>query len=371
MSEFKRLRLVAALLASTVVATACSGAVGGKASNDAAPAASAVNLRQSDRPLPQSSLSTMIKRVLPSVVNVRVTSLQADPFGGAQEARGEGSGVVIDRNGIILTNNHVIRGAVKVTVVFSDNNHHALQGRVIGAVPERDLAIVKVDAHDLKPITLGRSDGLRLGDPVVALGFPLGLGGPTVTKGIVSGLDRNIQVSAGTSGSERLEGLLQTDAAINPGNSGGALVDMAGRLVGINSAAALASSAENIGFAIAIDSALPVIRQILTEPRARQAWMGVSVAPVDQVMAGELGLPPDSTGAAVAAVFPDSPARQAGIRRGEVIVALDGDDIATPADLTRALTKHRPGDSVSVELLSSRGRRGVDVTLAERPPTFG
>jgi S1-C subfamily serine protease len=362
------LRIPAAAIATSLLLGACSTSLG----NDPAPTAattSHVELRQSDEPVQHSSVASMVRRVLPSVVNVRVTSLQTDAFGGTQEARGEGSGVIIDRDGIILTNNHVIRGAVQVTVVLNDGTR--VDGRVIGAAPERDLAVVKVDSKDLTPITLGHSDDLQLGDAVVAIGFPLGLGGPTVTKGIVSGKDRNISVGDGATGAERLEGLLQTDAAINPGNSGGALVDTSGRLVGINSAAALASSAENIGFAIAIDSALPVIDQILTQPREKQAWLGVSVSAVDPIVAGQLGLPSDTQGAAVVGVFPDSPARDAGIERGDVIVSVAGEDIATTNDLTHALARHAPNDRVEVEVLSSSGRRTVEVTLSERPVSLG
>src|SRR5215210_8564578 len=185
------------------------------------------------------SIADAVERVLPSVVNVRTLT-----FGGG---KGEGSGVVLDRGGIIITNNHVIEGTTKVTVAFNDGKHvRPLPGTVIGTAAERDLAVIRVRATDLVPLALGRSSSLRLGDPVIALGYPLGFGGPTVTQGIVSGLDRTVEADG-----PRLEGLLQTDAAINPGNSGGALVDRAGRLVGINTAKA--GSADNIGFAIAID----------------------------------------------------------------------------------------------------------------------
>ena len=196
------------------------------------------------------SLADVVERVLPSVVNVRTKS-----FGGGE---GDGSGVVLDRAGIILTNNHVIEGTTSVTVVFNDDRHKTpLAGTVIGTAPERDLAVIHVAANDLIPLGLARSSSLRLGDAVFAVGFPLGLGGPSVTSGIVSGLDRTID---GTNG--KLTGLLQTDAAINPGNSGGPLVDRLGRLVGINTAGVRLAEAENVSFAIAIDEALPVIARI-------------------------------------------------------------------------------------------------------------
>ncbi|CAN5531192.1 hypothetical protein BH24ACT26_BH24ACT26_09440 [soil metagenome] len=331
---------------------------------------SRVELVQSDRRPPRSNVSSVVERVLPSVVNVRVTALGALGFGG-EPSRGEGSGVIIASDGIILTNAHVIRQALEVTVVLEDGRK--LGGEVIGSAPERDLAVIEVDADDLEPITLGHSEGPagpRLGDPVVALGFPLGLGGPTVTAGIVSGKNRRIEVEDGGAGVNRLVNLLQTDAAINPGNSGGALVDMSGRLIGINSAAALASSAENVGFAIAIDDALPVVREILSEPQEQRAWLGVQVTDVDATVASQLGLPEDVRGAAVAGLIPDSPAEDAGIEEDEVIVGIDDVAITSATDLTETLTQRAPGDEVEVRLASADGRRSVTIELAQRPVSF-
>ena len=224
----------------------------GDESDDAVARAVDVDLEQLDVESPHSSVADMVEEVLPTVVNVRVTAFEFDPLGEPEEQRGQGSGVVIDEAGIILTNNHVVAGSTEVNVVFNDD-HGTLEGTVIGTAPEKDLAVIQVDADDLDAIDIGRSSTLRLGDEVVAIGFPLGLG-VNVTKGIISALDRNVRVS-GLIEQDQLEGLLQTDAAINPGNSGGALVDLAGNLVGINTAAASAGSAENIGFAIAMDGA--------------------------------------------------------------------------------------------------------------------
>lgn len=321
----------------------------------------AVDIDQTDAAPPRSPLADVVADALPSVVNVKVTSLNSAGLG-----RGEGSGVVIDEDGVILTNFHVVRGAVNVEVVFNDD-HGRMTGRVIGGIPERDLAVIRVEADDLDPIDIGRSSNLRLGDDVVAIGFPLGLGGsPTVTKGIVSALDRSID--AGEE-SLRLEGLLQTDAAINPGNSGGALIDRAGRLVGVNTAAATASAAENIGFAIAIDEALPVIREILSEPPEERAWLGVSIASVDtSTDALQLGLDPEVRGAAITLVFPDNPALEAGLEAGDVIVSLGGRSVESAEDLTDALSRFDPGDEVEVVITNAEGTRTVEVTLAQRPP---
>jgi S1-C subfamily serine protease len=315
-----------------------------------------VTFERSDEAPPHSSVSDVVEDVLPSVVNVRVESISGD-----LRQQGQASGVIIDEGGIILTNNHVVQCAAdaEVEVILEDGRN--VTGRVAGTVGERDLAVVRVDASGLDAIALGNSSQLRLGDDVVALGFPLGLGGPTVTKGIVSGKGRSIQPEGGSA----LEGLLQTDAAINPGNSGGALVDTAGRLVGINTAAAGAGAAENIGFAIPIDSAVPVVEDILSGEE--RAWLGVSIAPVDSAaVAAQLGLDPDVRGAAIAALL-EGPAAEADLREGEVIVAIEGRDIDSADALTEVLADFSPGEEVTVELVSPDGEREVDLELAERP----
>jgi len=301
------------------------------------------------------SLADVVERVLPSVVNVRTKS-----FGGGE---GDGSGVVLDRAGIILTNNHVIEGTTSVTVVFNDGRHTSpLPGTVIGTSPERDLAVIRVDATDLVPLRLARSSSLRLGDAVIAIGFPLGLGGPSVTSGIVSGLDRTIDGRNG-----KLTGLLQTDAAINPGNSGGALVDRLGRLVGINTAGVRLAEAENVSFAIAIDGALPVIERIRNQTPATQAWLGISYNSVDtDAAAVQLGLDASVRGAAVTVVYPGGPGEDADLAVGDVITVADDIPINSAADLAKLLAKRKPGDELDLELIDSRGPRLVTVRLEKR-----
>ena len=303
-----------------------------------------------------TSLADMVERVLPSVVNVRTTS-----FGGGS---GEGSGVVLDRSGIIVTNNHVVEGTTRVNVAFNEAGRpRTLRGEVIGVAPERDLAVIRVDASDLVPIRIGKSSTLRLGDGVVAIGFPLGLGGPTVTQGIVSGLDRTVEPD----GAPRLRGLLQTDAAINPGNSGGPLVDLSGRLVGINTAVARLMDAENIGFAISIEEALPVIERI-RRPAAARAWFGVAVGSVESDAAAvRLGLDPSVRGVVVSAVYDGQPAAKAGIVVGDVIVGVDGVPVPSAAAFATRLDGLDPGDRIELELVDSAGPRLVTVTLVKRP----
>ncbi len=302
------------------------------------------------------STADIVARVLPGVVNVRTV--------GTDGHRGEGSGVVIDRGGVILTNYHVVRGARSLTVSFNDGRHRrAVTATVIGTAAERDLAIIRVGLNDLTPLPLGRSSRLRLGDGVLAIGFPLNLaGGPTVTQGIVSGLDRTVHADGGPS----LAGLLQTDAAINPGNSGGPLVDTSGRVVGINTVAA--ASAENVGFAISIDEARPVIDEIRRRPAGRGAWIGVTFDTVGSAAAAvQIGLSPDVRGAAVIAVFAGGPAARAGLREGDVVVAIGGRATRSAAAMAQALSAGKPGDRLVLDVVDSGGPRRVVLTLARRP----
>jgi S1-C subfamily serine protease len=305
------------------------------------------------------STADVVARVLPGVVNVKTV--------GFDGSKGEASGVVIDRSGIIVTNNHVVQGARRLTVSFNDGRHtKAVVARVIGTAAERDLAIIRVALTDLVPVPLGRSSRLRLGDGVLAIGFPLGLtGGPTVTQGIVSGLDRTVHAEGGPS----LEGLLQTDAAINPGNSGGALVDASGKLIGINTVGA--TSAQNIGFAIAIDGARPVIDEIRTTPAGKRPWIGVTLDSIGSESAAvQIGLPPDTRGAGAVAVFAGSPAAKAGLREGDVIVAIGGRPVRSADAMTKAVATGKPGDRLVLDVVDQSGPRRVTVTIAKRPQTL-
>ena len=312
----------------------------------------------------RSPLADVIERVLPSVVNVRVRGAVSDPFTGERSA-GEGSGVVIGEEGVILTNYHVVADALEVRVVFTDDRE-PVSGQVVGIAPDKDLAVIRVDADDLEPLTVGSSERLRLGDTVAAIGFPLRLGEtPTVTQGIVSGIDRSVQVPSELGEVHQLEPLLQTDAAINPGNSGGALIDRSGRLVGINTAAAQASAAENVGFAIAIDDALPVVDRILAESGQR-AGLGVSIQPLTPDIAVDLGIDESLRGVVIAGLFA-GPAEEAGLEPGDVIVELDGRSVTSPDDVGQVLEEFAPGDRIEVGVVSPQGRREVSVELGFLP----
>jgi S1-C subfamily serine protease len=368
--RFSLMQLMATVLSCALLATVVGLVVTRDRAASSVTSRSAA-LHQDTRPVSPSSTVRMIKRVLPSVVNIRTTAVGFSSFGGTDKVRAEGSGVVVKRDGIILTNDHVIAGALKVNVLFNDGEHHALRGTVVGADPEHDLAVVRVSADDLRPISLGDSNELELGESVVAVGFPLGLGGPTVTKGIVSGLDRTIQAQGETTGVERLGGIIQTDAAINPGNSGGALLDADGRLIGINTAAASAASAENVGFAIPVDEAVPTVQRLLTETPQHQPWLGVQASSLtSDLEALQLGLPSDTRGALIVGTLPGSPADSAGLRPGDVIVQLDHDAIASSPALTKTISKLAPGDAIELLVRTSQGSRTVHVRLGTRPPTF-
>jgi len=368
---------VAIVLAAVLIAFAViDGIPGGSSSmnpgttsiNTSANAAIAGSLAQSDQSRPRSAASRMITSVLPSVVNVRVVQVSRSSTGQVSEVKAEGTGVIVSADGVIVTNNHVVQGAVQVRVVFTDG-HAAMSGTVIGTDPQHDIAVVKVDATGLTPVTIGRSSDLSLADTVYAIGFPLDLG-VTVTRGIVSGLNRSVAVNGETGSTvEHLVGLLQTDAAINPGNSGGPLVDAAGHVVGINTAGASSASADNVGFSIAIDDALPVIKQLLTEPPSQQAWLGVETVSIDSMAtAAALGLDPTVRGAVVVGVIPTGPAAAAGIRAREVIVSFDGRPIGSAADLSTALAGFTPGQAVQVGLVTTSGSRTVEVRLGQVPP---
>jgi S1-C subfamily serine protease len=279
--------------------------------------------------------------------------------GGPDSGGAAGTGFVISSDGVIVTNNHVVEGARDIQAVFSDGTTR--DATVLGRNPSSDLAVVKVDATNLPTIELGDSDRVQVGDDVVAIGNALALsGGLTVTRGIVSGLHREVGTDAGSA----LEDVIQTDAAINPGNSGGPLVDAAGRVIGINTAIADPGSAQNVGFAIPISNAAAIIDQLR---QGRQpAFLGVTTKPADQAKLEGKDLAVDE-GAYVETVTPGTPAAEAGIKAGDVIVAVDGERVTSAASLGGAIRQHRPGDEVEIEL----DRRGdtvkVRAKLGEAP----
>jgi serine protease Do len=320
-------------------------------------------------PLPAGTedVAVVVQHVLPSVVNVTT-----DVFINGEEDRGGvGTGFIVRSDGVIVTNCHVVEGASRITVFTSAENPDRYDARLIGADCLNDIVVLKVDATDLPTVRLGDSSRLRLGQEVVALGYALALeGGPTVTNGIVSSLDRTIQAAdpgcdVCPDGLRTYSNAIQTDAAINHGNSGGPLVDMRGRVVGINSAGN--DAAENIGFAIPIDAAKETLSSAIAEPLAPAAYLGVSTQPVTSDLAFQLGLEVE-TGAYVVGTTTDGPASGAGIEEGDVIVRIGDNDIAGAEDVGETLDALNPGDRVAVEIVNQDGdRRTITVTLGTRP----
>ena len=263
----------------------------------------------------------------------------------------------MDTHGRILTNAHTVDGAERILVGLGDGR--VLGGAVLGADEDTDIAVVKVEGDHLAPAEFGDSDKLKVGQPVLAIGNPLGLpGGPTVTSGVVSSLHRSIQIGDG-------DGLqvIQTDAAVNPGNSGGPLVDLQGRIIALN--AATIPYAEGIGFAVPINAALDVARQIIDHGRAQRAWLGVVGYDVDARIARYYGLPV-SQGVFVVELSEGGPAAGAGLRVGDVVTSLDGRPLTAVSDLVEALRGKKIGDTVAVEI-ERQGTKKIQVTLGTRP----
>lgn len=306
------------------------------------------------------NVSAVASKVEPAVVDI--TSVL-----GLEGAEAAGTGMILTPNGEVLTNNHVIEGATSITVVRPTTGQH-FKARVLGVDPSKDIALLKLEgAHNLPTVTLGNSNAVKLGQPVVAIGNALDLKGtPTVTSGVISNLDRSITAQDPLGNTEHLTGLFQTDAPISPGNSGGPLSNAAGQVIGIDTAAATGSSSEpanNIGFAIPIDHAIPIIKQIQAGKSGNgvevgtHGLIGVEVTTVAEANSpafglGGFGYPtqvPVSKGAYVARVIPNSPAADAGIRAGDVIIGFDGKTIDSPSQLGDLIDKLAPETSVSVK----------------------
>ena len=326
------------------------------------------------------TVGDIYKKAGPGVAYIQATVVEDTPnaFGFPEQQRGEatGSGFVLNDQGYIATNAHVVAGAKDVEVRFGHGD--PTPAKVVGRDPSTDLAVIKVDPKKLKLTTvpLGDSDSLHVGDPVVAIGNPFGFD-DTVTTGIVSALGREIKAPNNFS----IDHTIQTDAAINPGNSGGPLLDQHGRVVGINSQIATGGSSKGsvgIGFAIPINLAKQVFPQLIKSGRVPHAYIGVTTAPPTPALARDLNLPVED-GALVQAVEAGSPAAKAGLRAGntrtadgliaggDLIVGVDGEPVHEPQDIAAAIGDDKPGDKIEIEFYRGRAKRTVTVTLADRP----
>jgi S1-C subfamily serine protease len=358
--------LVPVMAVAVVVVTACTRTVIERVPVRSSPVT--VDVGAADPSL--DPIVRVVQAVRPAVVNVTTNLFQPNPLGG-ESGRGVGTGFVIRSDGIVVTNFHVVEHAQRITVITPPPDSTRYTARVIGGDQNADLAVLKIQASGLHTVPLGNSGRLELGERVVALGYALALpGGPTVTSGIVSALGRTIQAQDPNcdtckNGMRTYTGVVQTDAAINPGNSGGPLVNLAGQVVGINTAGA--NQAENIGFAIATNAARPIIDDAATNPSAPVAYLGVSTQDVSPSLALQFGLPVQS-GALVLDVVPGGPADRAGIRQGDVIVGLDGKDVTDSTSLRELLLSHQPGERVAVGVVTQGGqKKTITATLGVNP----
>ena len=299
------------------------------------------------------------RTVGPAVVGISNKAVARDWFNMPVEREGVGSGVIFKSDGYIVTNNHVIEGAREITVSLSDGR--TFKGKVIGADALTDIAVVKVDAADLPTAVFGNSDDLVVGEPAIAIGNPMGLEFQgTVTAGVISALNRTLDIT------ERRLKLIQTDAAISPGNSGGALVNADGEVIGINSIKISASGVEGLAFAIPINTVQQIIDQLLDKGDVVRPYLGVGVFDKESALRAGYELNVEK-GVFVANMTLGGPADKAGIRRGDIILKIDGMETNTVADLRTAVAKKNVGDQVDVEIERDGSTENLRVTLEEMP----
>lgn len=296
--------------------------------------------------------------VLPTVVQINIDG------NGPGGPSGNGSGVVYRSDGLIITNNHVVVGASDLEVVFADGS--VSDAEVVGRDPRMDLAVIRVDRDDLTAIQVGDSRSVRVGELAVAIGSPFGLDS-TVTAGVISALDRLITVTDPEGRTLSLPNVIQTDASINPGNSGGPLVNGEGRLIGINSAILTrvgTGTNAGVGFAIPVGMAVRIADQLIDVGEMRHPFLGVAGLSVSREVAQRIGV---ERGAYVEQVVPGTPAADAGLREGDVVVTFGDEDIASMQDLMVAILDREVGETVQLTYIRDRAERTADVTLVERP----
>jgi S1-C subfamily serine protease len=301
----------------------------------------------------------ILTKVEPAVVAIRTGGAAT---GDQSEGGGAGTGFVISPDGVIVTNNHVVEGAGgHIQVAFTDGTSQS--AKVLGRSPDYDLAVLKVAAKNLPFANLGSSEKLEVGDEVIAIGNALALeGGLSVTRGIISAKDRTVPEENGA----RLYSVLQTDAAINPGNSGGPLVNSGGEVVGINTAIADPGEAQNVGFAMSIDTVKPIIEDLRSGREVKTAFLGVVTQEVTPALAQEEHLSADS-GALVRRVTSGAAADDAGLKTGDVITSVNDTPVGSPDELAAAVRRYKPGDKVQVHIERDGDQKTVTVTLGTRP----
>ena len=376
-----------AALAAGVLALA--GIFAGLYGAESAAAHSALTLKRDEHPvtrgqLERASFSDVVKHVSPSVVKIttqtKARAVRMDGenpafdnpmfrqfFGGRlpemrQEPQsGLGSGVIISADGYIVTNNHVVDGADTLTVTLADGRD--LTAKVVGRDPLTDIAVVKVDAKDLPAITFADSGKIEVGDRVLAIGNPFGIG-ETVTSGIVSAIGRQVGILADVKG---FENFIQTDAAINPGNSGGALVDVDGRLIGINTAILSRNGGfQGVGLAVPSDMVNQVASNLVEHGKVVRGYLGVNIQNITPALADSFSLK-NHEGALVSEVLPDGPAAKAGLKEGDVITSVNGQRVTDANNVTMKITALAPGSKINLDVMRDGKSEHITATAAERP----
>ena len=311
-------------------------------------------------------IAGVVEKARPAVVSVVSEVVAEDFFGRTFRDSQSGSGVIFDPRGYILTNNHVVEGARAVTVTLDDGTQ--FEAKVTGADQLTDLAVLKIEGQGFPSVALADPSRVKAGDWVIAIGNALALpGGPTVTVGVVSALDRAFSLRSNV----QLYGLIQTDASINPGNSGGPLLNLDSEVIGISTAVTREDTAgrgvEGIGFAVGMDTAIPVAQQLIEKGRVQWAWLGVLLADLDPEEASQVGVP-IREGVLITGIVRDGPAWEAGARRGDVVVSMGGESVSTVRDLIRLLRQeHAAGDQVELKVFREKREISLDATLGERP----
>lgn len=313
----------------------------------------------------EGDIANLVEKVGPSVVSI-VTKTQSTYRFGAAEEEGAGTGIVVGKDGVILTNKHVVNGADTLAVVLSDGTRYEAV-KMLGADPLNDVAFLKVEGASNLPVAeLGDSSSIRVGQRVVAIGNSLGQYQNTVTSGIISGVGRPITAQSGE-GYESLSDLIQTDAAINPGNSGGPLLNVNGQVIGINTA--IVENAQGIGFSIPVNATKGMLKGVLAGKPVERAYLGLNFIPVTADVAKHYNLPVKKgayvySGNGRQAVAADGPAAKAGIRDGDIIVKVGGVEVGPGGGVASLVGEYAPGDSIQLELLRSSQVVSVNVTLA-------
>jgi serine protease Do len=354
LTKFKGYIAVAVLVSMLLVAGCAPVAANGVATSTPTDTAPAVSYS-----LP--SITEVVEAVQPAVASIVVGAVSYNIFLQPVPTEQAGSGVIIDPRGYIVTNNHVVEGATSITVSIPDGR--SFEATLVGTDPLTDLAVIKIEGGNLPTVDFGDSSALKVGEWVVAIGNALALeGGPTVTAGVVSALGRTIGAESGWT----LYDVIQTDAAINPGNSGGPLINLEGEVIGINTAKISSVDVSGVGFAVSADTARPVVEDLISKGYVTRPYLGISVVTVTSAIARNYDLAVEE-GAMIYHMSPDTPAADAGLLPGDVIVAVDGEEISTADEMVLAIRAHSVGDTIQITYVRDNAQLNADATLVERP----